>query len=195
MAEFDLRRATADDVPDLARLALMAGHGLFEALYEDVIPGVPASKIIERRFRRTGTTKSYEHCWVAVDQKRVVGGLNAYPTDDEAADPADPLLPKDRRYLIEPFKELEAPGTFYLNIVAVFPEYRSQGIGNRLLSFARTRAREIGLSELSLTTFEKNTRATALYERFGFREVKRSPGAKHESIRYSGNFVLMACRI
>lgn len=196
MAEIELRPATEDDVPSLAPLVVMAGDGLFDALYQGAIPGVPTVKIIERRLHRIGTTKSYENCWVAAHQKKVVGGLNAYPIDAEAADPANPLLPPDRHYLMEPFKHLDAPGSFYLNTMAVIPEYRGHGVGTKLLSFARSHAQESGLRELSLLVFEQNTRAAALYNRFGFKVVKRRPAIAHELMRYSsGNILLMTCPV
>ena len=194
MTEIELRPATADDVPALAELAIMAGDGLFDALYQGAIVGTPTHKIIERRILLVGTTKSYENCWVAADQQKVIAGLNAYPTDDEASDPPNVLLPVDRHYLLEPLKQLHAPGTFYLDTVAVIPEYRGQGVGTKLLSLARSHARKLGLRELSLNTFEQNTRATALYERFGFRAVMRRPAVVHELMRYSsGNILLMTC--
>jgi ribosomal protein S18 acetylase RimI-like enzyme len=195
MLEIETRSATPDDVPDLAKLMLVAGHGLFEAMFEGAVPGVSTTDIAERRFHRLGTTKSYENCWVAEYGSRVIGSINAYPMDDAAADPPDLLFPTERQYLVEPFAHLEAPGSFHLNTVAVLPEHRGQGVGTRLLSLARSHARNIGLSELSIIVFERNIRASALYERVGFRPVKRSLAASHASLQYSGNLVLMSCPI
>jgi ribosomal protein S18 acetylase RimI-like enzyme len=196
MTDVELRSATIDDIPSLAPLVAMAGDGLFDALYQGAILGVPTVKIIERRLHRIGTTKSYENCWVAAHQKKVVGGLNAYPIDAEAVDPANPLLPPDRHYLVEPFKHFHAPGSFYLNTMAVIPEYRGHGVGTKLLSFVRSHAQENGLRELSLIIFEQNTRAAALYDRFGFKVVMRRPAVAHELMRYSsGSLLLMTCPV
>jgi ribosomal protein S18 acetylase RimI-like enzyme len=195
MMQVELRAATVEDIPDLAQLAVMAGDGLLDAMYQGAVPSLPTSKILERRLNRIGTTKSYENCWVAEYRSQVVGCLNAYPMDDEALDPPDPLLLADRRYLVEPSNCLDARGTFHLNTVAVLPDYRSRGIGTKLLSLARSRAKDIGLSRMSLIVFEQNTRAVALYERFGFRSIRRSQAARHESMRYSGNLILMTCRV
>ncbi|HUL06209.1 MAG TPA: GNAT family N-acetyltransferase [Candidatus Acidoferrum sp.] len=193
--EVELRAAAAEEIPDLAQLAIMAGSGLLDAIYQGAIPALPTNEIVERRLRRIGTTKSYENCWVAVHRGRVVGFLNAYPMDDEALDPADPLLRDDRRYLVEPSERLDARATFHLNTIAVLPNYRSHGVGTKLLSFAHSRAQAAGLSALSLIVFEQNTRAVALYERVGFSVVKRSRAAAHESVRYSGDLILMTCPV
>src|SRR5262249_2233773 len=103
------------------------------------------------------------------------------------------LLREDRRYLVEPSERLDARATFHLNTIAVLPDYRSRGIGTKLLLLAHSRARAAGFSALSLIVFEQNTRAVALYERFGFRTVKRTRAAAHESMRYSGDLLLMTC--
>lgn len=195
MAPVELRPATADDITDLAQLAVMAGSGLLDAMYQGAIPALSTSEILERRFHRIGTTKSYENCWVALRRLQVIGCLNAYPMDDEASDPPDPLLRADRHYLAAPSERLTAPGTFHLNTIAVLPDYRSQGVGTKLLSVARSRARDIHLPALSLIVFEQNVRAVALYERFGFRAVERSRAATHESMRYRGNLLLMICPV
>ena len=189
------RPAIPDDVPELAKLMRMAGNGLFEAMFDGAAPGLSTSDIAERRFHRLGTAKSYENCWVAEQEGHIVGSMNAYPMDDAAADPPDPLFPAERRYLVEPFAHLDAPGSFHLNTVAVLPEHRGRGVGTRLLSLARSHARDIGLPELSIIVFEQNIRAVALYERVGFTPVKRSPAASHASLHYAGNLVLMTCQV
>ena len=80
--------------------------------------------------------------------------------------------------------------------MAVIPEFRGQGVGTKLLSFARSHAQENGLRELSLIVFEQNTQAAALYDRFGFKAVMRRPAVAHELMRYSsGNLVLMTCPV
>jgi len=195
MIEVRFRTALPEDIPDLAQLAIMAGNGILDAIYQGVVPSLSTSEIVEQRFHRIGTTKSYENCCVAVHGNRVVGCLNAYPMDDEILDPPDPLLRHDRRYLVEPAERLHAPGSFHLNTVAVLPEYRSQGIGTSLLRLARSRAQDLHLPALSLIVFEQNHRAVALYRRFGFSEVKHSKVAEHAAIQYSGNLTLMICPV
>src|ERR1700752_4108271 len=68
-----LRRATEADVPDLARLLIVAAHGIIDALYHDLVPGVPTEKLFEWRFTQIGSVRSYEHCWVAQQGARTIG--------------------------------------------------------------------------------------------------------------------------
>ena len=60
-----LRRATEIDVPDLARLHIIAAHGIVDALYHDLVPGrADGEARFEWRFTQAGSVKSYEYCWV-----------------------------------------------------------------------------------------------------------------------------------
>ncbi len=57
--------------------------------------------------------------------------------------------------------------------MAVHPRARSQGVGGALLRFADGEARRRGRRTLSLYCISANTRAHALYERHGYRDVRR----------------------
>lgn len=59
-----------------------------------------------------------------------------------------------------------------LNIhdLAVLPQYRGKGIGRALLAGAEEHARQRGCCKLTLEVQEDNTRARALYRRFGFED-------------------------
>jgi GNAT superfamily N-acetyltransferase len=57
-----------------------------------------------------------------------------------------------------------------LNSIAVLPEYRSQGIGTRLIAAAEEMARERGFREVCVGVNTENTRARSLYERLGYRD-------------------------
>jgi ribosomal protein S18 acetylase RimI-like enzyme len=52
--------------------------------------------------------------------------------------------------------------------LAVLPQYRGMGIGRALLQAAEDRARRNACCKLTLEVQDDNTRARALYRRFGF---------------------------
>jgi len=56
--------------------------------------------------------------------------------------------------------------------VAVAPERRGRGVGNRLLAIAEARARELGRRKVRLYTGERLTDNIAWYERRGFAREK-----------------------
>ena len=62
----------------------------------------------------------------------------------------------------------------YITNVAVFPEYRNQGIASALLEYLFDIANDNGLSFISLEVRESNQNAISLYQKFGFKtEGKR----------------------
>lgn len=61
----------------------------------------------------------------------------------------------------------------YITNVAVFPEYRRQGVAAKLISVFENFARGNKLAFLTLEVRPSNTGAIALYEGFGFREAGR----------------------
>ena len=102
---------------------------------------MPLLEIGRRRYEREGTAFSYQNCLMAEDQGEVRGMMHAYavpPPGDPgpATQPVDPVL--------KPYSELEAPGTLYIAGIAVWPGFRSQGVGTRFLEAARERARRLG---------------------------------------------------
>lgn len=65
------------------------------------------------------------------------------------------------------------PGEFYLDSLAIVPEYRGMGIGKLLIEAAINRGRELGYHEFSLLVSVKKTRLKAYYESLGFRKSGR----------------------
>ena len=61
----------------------------------------------------------------------------------------------------------------YITNVAVFPEYRRQGVAAKLLAVFENFARGNHLAFLTLEVRPSNAAAIALYEGFGFREAGR----------------------
>ncbi len=192
-----LRRATEADVPDLARLLIMAAHGIIDALYRDLVPGVPTEKLFEGRFMQAGSVRSYEYCWVAQQDSRTIGMLHAHPLDAQADAPPDPRLTADRLGVLAPFLALDeqARGSYHINAVAVAPECRGGGLGHRLMALATSEAQRWGFTEVSLIVFEQNSRAVALYRRLGFEITGRSPAVPHPLVHHTGDLLLMIRRL
>lgn len=62
------------------------------------------------------------------------------------------------------------PDEFYLDTLAVFPQYRGRGVARTLIAAAADRAADCG-KPLGLLVDKTNTRARALYDSIGFRPV------------------------
>ena len=193
--DIEIRPAAQDDIPHLAKLYMIAADGWADAIYHDLVPGLSTNEIVERRFRREETTTSYQNCWVAMISGTVAGMLHACPFDDMMDDPVDPLIPGERYVLYGSFENLEAPESYFIRVVAVFPQFRGRGIGGKLLSLAHSQARKKGFTELGLHVFEQNRRAVEFYRRAGFILRRRNPVVGHELLHFSGSMLLMTCPV
>ena len=166
-----------------------------EAVFRDLIPGQPTEQIIaDRRIKPEGRSSSYTNWWVAEDRHcNVAGGINAYPLDGNCRPTREELLTEERIKVLMPMIELdaEAAGTFFINIVAVFPEHRHAGIARRLIALAVEEARKAGMAAVSLTTFEDDTRLIAYYLGIGFTVAASRPIVPHECLLSTGNLILM----
>jgi ribosomal protein S18 acetylase RimI-like enzyme len=78
--------------------------------------------------------------------------------------------------------EAKAPGSWYVNVLATFPEFRRHGIGRELLAIAENKGRETAAPALSvIRLYRRASYALAAKER-----AIPFPGSPHE-----GDWVLM----
>ena len=179
------------DLAHLIRIRLMAHGGFNEALYEGLDQSV--EQIVSAELSDPGSVNYYQNYWIALSNDEIVGGLSAFPWNDWENESNNPLVPSERYALEEPFRELSAPGTYYIHALSVYPEFTRQGIGSTLLALARELAIERNITELSLFVFEQNVGAVSLYKNHGYRVAGRRPIIPHPKIIYSGEILLMTC--
>jgi len=63
----------------------------------------------------------------------------------------------------------------WIENVAVLPAWQGRGLGRRLMLHAEDEARAHGLGEIGLLTNERYAANIAMYTRYGYREVDRTP--------------------
>jgi ribosomal protein S18 acetylase RimI-like enzyme len=119
----------------------------------------------------------------------VVAALVGYPLADE---------PKPIDYAATPpmFRALEeleglAPATWYVNVLATYPEQRGKGHGAQLLGAADRIAADLGCGGLSIIVSDSNKGARRLYERCGYRFRARRPMVKEDWENPGRNWVLL----
>jgi ribosomal protein S18 acetylase RimI-like enzyme len=190
MADLRLRPARKDDAEALARLIDIAGEGFGMYLWSQAArPGETALEIGKRRAQREEGGFSYRHATIAEVDRRVAGLLLGYRLPEPYVLGDISALPKMVRPLVE--LEAEAPGTWYVNALAAFPEYRGRGIGTRLLTEADLLAIEVGAPGLSLIVADQNEGAKRLYSRMGYRATARRPLVPFPGLGHTGDWVLM----
>jgi len=182
----------ADDIPHLARFQIEAYGGYNEVLYDGLVPSESLEGRLQRQFAQPNTTAFYENHWISICDGHVAGGIHAFPIEDMANLPEDPLVPEERYAMIaEYLRCLPAPGTYCVYALAVYPEFRGTGVASSLLSLGLRHAVEKGLAECSLHVFAENIAAVALYKKHGFQEAGRYLVKQHPLLYFRGDMLLM----
>jgi len=119
---------------------------------------------------------------------KAAGCLIGYETPDQPKP-----IGADMPAMFVPMQELEnlAPGTWYVNVLAVAPRFRGHGLGTRLLALADDTARSLGKRGLSVMVADSNSGARRLYERFGYRQCATRPAVKEDWVNDVRDFVLL----
>lgn len=183
------RWATPDDADALAELINIAGEGLPAYLWERMAePGETIWDVGRRRARREESTFSYRNAVVAEQEGAVVACLLGYALPDEPVAIGDDMPP-----MFVPMQELEnmAAGTWYVNVLATYPEHRNRGHGRRLLALAERIAAAQGCRGLSIIVFDTNHDARRLYERCGYRASGARRLVKEDWVHPSEEAVLL----
>lgn len=185
-----LRPATPGDADALAELINFAGDGLPRHLWGRMAkPGETAWDVGRMRARRDEGSFSWRNAVVAVIGNRVAACLIGYPLADEP-EPVDYAASPP---LFVPLQELEnlAAGTWYVNVLATYPEFRGMGIGTRLLAEAEDLARGADRRGLSIIVSDDNVGARRLYERCGYVERAQLPMVKDDWVSTGENWILL----
>ena len=149
-------------------------------------PGKSIHDVGLRRYQQENTVNSYRNCHIASINDEVVGMIVAYVmhiNPDMDYNNLDPVL--------APYARLEEDNSYYISGMAVFPQYRGNGIGKQFLKKAEEDAKAQGLDKLSLIVFEKNLGARMLYERTGYKETNSEPVVPHPLIHFTVNALLL----
>jgi ribosomal protein S18 acetylase RimI-like enzyme len=186
------RRGQLDDAPVLAELVNDAGEGLPLHLWAGMAgEGESGWEVGVARARRETGGFSYRNAIMIEADGAAAGSLIGYSIPVEV-EPIPPDFPP----LVRPLQELEnlAPGTWYVNVLAVRPAYRGRGLGGRLLELAEQLGKNAGARGMSVIVADKNPGAFRLYERFGYRQTAARPIVKNGWSVESDNWLLMTRR-
>ena len=191
MTPFDgkFRCATLADAVDLANLVEFASEGFSFYFWTQLAgPGRDPWEIGRERVSSETLGVSYRNALIAERAGRTIGVLIGYPLDVET-ERNEETLPA----LLVPLHELMslAPNTWYVHVLAAYPEQRGRGVGSALLVEADRLAAKAGVAGLSLIVSDTNAGARRLYERHGYREVARRRMVKNGWQHPGADWVLM----
>ena len=165
-----IRNATPSDAPFLAG-CIMAGMHFYD--FEAETP--PDRDIYDRLVKcevREDLLYSYARTRIAEVDGTVAGSLLSYPGDIYRE-----MREKTFRELWPDFfrdhgdSDQEAdPGEYYLDTLAVLPQYRRHGIGRALLEDGIRKGRSLGYGRITLVADHDMPHLIKLYEEIGFRK-------------------------
>ena len=169
--------STLNHVELLAKVVCMA---LGEELAEKLRGGL-GMDLIESVVSLPNSVYSYENALVALVNDKPVGAIISYDGArmEELRKPAFKLI-KDSSG-VEPQLEPETKaGEYYLDSLAVLPEYRGMGVGRALIKAATERAFQMGFDKVGLLVDSSNPKAEQLYLELGFKRVNPTILLGHE---------------
>jgi ribosomal protein S18 acetylase RimI-like enzyme len=184
-----LRHALVEDAPVLAELINYAGEGLPLYLWGKMAePGESAWDVGHRRAAREQGSFSYRNATIIDHRGECAGCLIGYEIPDRP-EPIGADMPR----MFVPLQELEnlAPGTWYVNVLAVRPQFRGLGLGTTLLGFADKTGRAVAKRGMSVIVSDANPGARRLYERCGYRKAASRPMTKDDWQNEGRNWVLL----
>lgn len=188
----NVRLGQSEDVAALVDHILAAGDGLFEHLFNGLLPGLGARDAVRFAVVDDEATLSWSNALIAELDGAVAGVVLAYPSDQYGLPPVvEGLVPRRR---LDPLRDLFASrieNTLYINTVSVSAAARGLGLARLLIDVARDMAEGQGLNGLSLHAWGDNDAAIRLYESMGFHRVGEIhiPVTKH--LKHEAPMLLM----
>lgn len=177
-----IRKAHAEDVRTVSRLHYLAGRHFFSYFFASPEPVMLT--MLDRLYATPDTFCSQTFWWVDADQASVKGGIAFYPGAQY-----DTLAKNIGNYgreiarlagvggslkmlvrgLFHPRMLVMEEDELYVQALAVFPDFRGQGLASGLLRMAFAEAARLELPKVALLVETPNNHARTVYEHHGFR--------------------------
>ena len=151
-------------------------------------------EFLSKEIQKPGFIFYYESFYVAYDkiEEKIVGVVGAIdPTTDLEYDYSELEKINYRynftinHYLKELIKEVKEKHYMYFTNVCVSVDYRSGGIGRRMLTYFIRQMHEAGFDEIGFDCLMHNLRGKNLYHSLGFKEVSEGigfDGTRHSTV-------------
>lgn len=138
-------------------------------------------QVMETLVKCKDSQYSYRNCLVAMKQGDLMGVLVAYNGADLHR-LREPFIQSARKHFQKDYSHIEdetTAGEFYLDSLAVKPQYRHRGVATTLLHAGIERARSFGILRVGLLVDLGNPSAEKLYRSLGFQYVNDTTWGGH----------------
>ncbi len=139
-------------------------------------------RLMTELVERTDTQYSHLNTICAIDSNGQMAGACVSYDGAELLRLRQPFIDAVKKYFSHDLNSMEeetAAGELYVDSLAVFPEYRRQGVATALLQATVGKARQLGDDPVGLLVDESNPRAERLYRSIGFEQVGTSTWGGH----------------
>ncbi len=158
----------------MAILINLAGEELPKFLWREMATeGQEPLAVGALRVAREEGSFSYRNAKIVEIDGQVAGMLLSY----QLPDPYDLGELDSYPAIVRPLVELEAkaPGSWYVNAIATYEQFRGRGVASALMSACEEFAQKERATKLSLIVASENEGARALYLKLGYQEIASRP--------------------
>lgn len=186
--EVKIRPARRGDAADLAVLVDMASEGMASHMWREMGgEGESPTEIGRQRALREEGGFSYRNTWIADVAGETAGMLVGYVIPDDGGHRAD--VPPLVSGLVE--LEQQVVGFWYVNVLAVYSEFRRRGIGKILLELADRQGRESNAAGMAIIVASGNHPAHRLYRQCGYEFLARTKASSFPGSRSGDDWLLL----
>jgi ribosomal protein S18 acetylase RimI-like enzyme len=190
------RTAREADCLRMAEMINIASGGVVEFLFRDLMPELTPVQMVAHNLENIQGAHTYKNGIVAETEDRVVGMALSFPSHfHEITAEMRQYFSPDRLEHLSDFYAARVEDSFFLDALCVDQRLRGNGIGGKLISLTKKKAKQSGFDTLSLVVFTDNTTALSVYYRHGFEIVAPVELNSHERIPHEGGCFLMKSHI
>lgn len=188
----DIRFGQAEDTHAIADYIITAGNGLFEHLFDGLLPGMSAREVVRMAVADGNSSLNFSNAILVEENGRLLGCCLTYPAEDYGLPPViRTMLPNKRLAPLKALFESRLEKTLYVNTVVVNEDARGRGVARLLMETAFGLAEEMDADGLSLHAWTDNLSAITLYQSFGFDIVEEITIGESRHLPKGGSMALM----
>ena len=190
------RTARKADCLPMAEMINIASGGVVEFLFHDLMPELTPVQMVAHNLENDHGSHTYKNVIVAETENRVVGMALSFPSlFHKITAEMRQYFPKDRLDHLSDFYASRVEDSLFLDALCVDQRLRRNGIGGKLISLTKQKAKQSGFDILSLIVFADNKEALSVYHRHGFEVIAPVKLNSHERIPHEGGCLLMKSNI
>lgn len=192
----EYRAARKMECLKLAQYINETAGGLLDFLYYGLIPGRETIDLLAEFLADGDRYDSYTSITVAEYQGEIVGLVSSYPASYHKVDhEMEEFFPKARLDSVRGFFDTRIDDSYYLSAIFVDDKFRGRGIGSKLISLTKEKAKNYGYHELTLLVLENNDVALEVYRKNGFKKVKHAKLGKNDFMSNTEGVFLLSSEL